>query len=89
MRTLLHVRVLLQGGSVLQPLHQSAGGVMMMMMMMERLLTHLHRGARAQMMVEALITDLSVCTGTVRFLTQSHNRETGDLRDDDIFILWI
>lgn len=72
---MLHVRVLLQGGSVLQPLHQSAGGVvMMMMMMMERLLTHLQRGARAQMMVEALITDLSVCTGTVRFLTQSHRR---------------
>lgn len=80
--------LLLQGGSVLQPLHQSAGGVMMMMMM-ERLLTHLHRGARAQMMVEALITDLSVCTSTVRFLTQSHSRETDDLRDDDIFILWI
>lgn len=78
--------LLLQGGSVLQPLHQSAGGVMMMM---EHLLTHLHRGARAQMMVEALITDLSVCTGTVRFLTQSHSRETGDLRDDDISILWI
>ena len=29
--------------------------------MMELLLTHLHKGARAQMMVETMIMDLSLC----------------------------